>query len=204
MVRLLEIGGGIHPGPRFDDVDEHLSIDLDPDAVDQATRFHPEIDSLVGDAEVLADFEDSSVDIVLARNVLGDPLLGFIDRDTRIRAGEDLTRKGSLGEAYRIVKGNKLRILASVARVLTDGGRLIIVEQMTPEITEDFLRAHEQEITTGLQIERTELDSVAPENYVYAHNRISQAVVWIGRNSKEAYDFKDLPTSATNSTSRLL
>lgn len=184
MVRLLEIGGGIHPGPRFDGVDEHISIELDPDAVEQATRFHPEIDSRLGDAEVLTDFDDSSVDIVLARNVLGDPLLGFIDTATRIRAGEDLLRKRSTGEAYRIVKENKLRILASAARVLTDGGKLIIVEQITPEITEDFFREHTQEITARLEIQKADFDSVAPANYVYAHGRISKTAVWAGQNSK--------------------
>lgn len=183
MAILLEIGGGKHPGPRFEDVDQHISVDIDTTAVENASRLHPDITSQFGDAEQLTDFSDSSVDTVLARNVFGDPLLGFSGQSRHL-AAEDLARKREQGEAYRIVKENKLRILASAARVLIDGGRLIIVEQLTPEIAEAFLGHHAKEIPTGLQIEQADFDSVAPKNYVYSHTMTTSPVVYLGRNSK--------------------
>jgi hypothetical protein len=131
----------------------HFAVDVDRQTV--AAQTGPR---LVADAVALP-VADGTVDLVVARNVFGDVGLGHSfeevtgsDPDRYAAHVRDLLRRGAFDEARQIrarislmvraAEETKVQILADSARALVEGGRLLVIETMTPRFAVEFFRRH--------------------------------------------------------------
>ena len=84
MYTVVEIGCGEFPTPRFDGADRHIALDIDAEAIDSALKFGDgHVIPVIGDASQIG-LRDSCADIVVARNVFGDPALGMSERNNKM------------------------------------------------------------------------------------------------------------------------
>lgn len=180
MNTLVEIGGGDNPGPRFGSVQRHISVDTDFRALSSAALRVPDVISQYGDATSLSDFPDGSVDIVLARNVFGDGLLGIPPDQKTIVIRDMLNDIKLASRVHENANYIKLMMLGAACRVLVDGGRLIVVERYSPDVARRFFQDETTRTTGGLGIEKARLSDVAPANYVAAQASLSEPAVWLG------------------------
>jgi hypothetical protein len=171
-MRIVEIGCGDSAGPFFPGADEYFAVDISPLRVENAVLQEPRMTPMVADAVSMPDLADKSVDILLARNVFGDPFLGL----ERSRALELSFREGVDFKnviARREVAQRKLAIIAEASRLLIDGGGLIIVEQYTPQVANSFvstLHAEAPPIKSRLgTFEGVDLSSITPDAYAKKH-----------------------------------
>lgn len=179
-MRIVEIGCGDAPGPIFPDVDEYFAVDVAPVRVENAIKQEPCMIPMLADAVDMPELADRSVDVLLARNVFGDPFLG-LDRgralELSFQEGVDFNNNTARKEVIQ----RKLAIVAEASRLLVEGGGLIIVEQYTPQIANDFVSAMNNE---GLGAEnrlktfnKVDLSTITPDSYSKKH---LGAEAWIG------------------------
>ncbi|HEY4964683.1 MAG TPA: hypothetical protein VIH90_08405 [Candidatus Saccharimonadales bacterium] len=144
---VVEIGSGKSPGPFFDGADPHFIVDRDRDALTESAERHPEFTPMFGSDATRLDLPDSSVDIVLARNVFGDPALGIDKRTLGMVYGlqtlmvDDYDTSGLAelnGGLDSTQYSYKQRIAREASRVLIGGGKFIVIEQYTPPVAEAF------------------------------------------------------------------
>lgn len=189
-MRVVEVGCGDYPGPFFDGADVHYIVDTDRTALERAATRHPEFTALTGSDARNLDLPTSSVDIVLARNVFGDPELGSSAEDSGMHFGMALTIIATQGlEAYQAVKqdldamhyNRKIDIIQEAARILVSNGRLIAVEQLTPWVAQKFFNQLATDTESGLEFVFTEssVTDAIPPQYAATHSTAG-ARTWIG------------------------
>lgn len=167
-MRIVEIGCGPEAGPFFDGATEHIITDISAAAVTYAAEMEPRFTPLVADAADLSSLPDNSTDVVLARNVFGDPILGYdIDEyQSRSHSGHNMAE---------VVELKKLAIMREAARILLTQGRLLIIEQFTPSEAKRFITKVSQSelpLPNGLTIPSpVTLRAVTPERYARHHGR---------------------------------
>jgi len=132
MSVVVEIGCGKTAGPYIEGASHHYIVDTDEEAVKRAGERDPRFTQIVGTAACL-ELPDDSVDTILARNVFGDPTLGV----GAARAMEILSVSPTLLD--ELVNRQKTMILEEAARLLVFGGKIIVVEQSTPEVATEFI-----------------------------------------------------------------
>lgn len=150
---FLEIGVGRYPLVRWQSFLEHLKenpkihyigidieesfLKLDKLEIEGGFISLPELKKRiflsVASGENLP-LKDESVQEVFLGNVLGDPQFGY-----------KLERK-LLGIPFSEVERIKIKMLWEIWRVLKPAGRLIILENATPEVADEFLENHREEI----------------------------------------------------------
>ncbi|HWT40411.1 MAG TPA: class I SAM-dependent methyltransferase [Dongiaceae bacterium] len=178
-MRVVEIGCGDNAGPFFKNATEHFAVDISPLRVQNAVDNEPRFTPMVADATNLDGIDDSSVHVLLARNVFGDPFLG-LERGLALdlsftQREDDESRKAKLDVVRR-----KLAVVAEAARILTTGGQLLVVEQYTPEYAEEFI----DQVNDGTLLrpaslapfEQVELSDVTPKDYSRRH---FNATTWV-------------------------
>ena len=171
-MKIVEIGCGGSPGPFFPNASEYFAVDVSPLRVENAVKQDPRMTPMVADAASMPELEDQSINVLLARNVLGDPFLG-LERgralDLSFREGIHFGDK----EARREVTQRKLAIVAEASRLLVQGGKFVVVEQYTPHIAEAFIRDRDvSNADDGERISRfnkTSLANVTPGVYSTKH-----------------------------------
>lgn len=171
-MRIVEIGCGDSAGPFFPNADEYFAVDTSPLRVENAVQEEPRMTPMVADAANMPGIKDMSVDVLLARNVFGDPFLGL----ERGRALELSFREGIDFEdviARREVIQRKLAILAEASRILVEGGELIIVEQYTPQVASNFVGDIETTSATAKSrlknFDEVDLSTITPISYAKKH-----------------------------------
>ena len=147
MYTVVEIGCGEFPTPRFDGADRHIALDIDAEAIDSALKFGDgHVIPVIGDASQIG-LRDSCADIVVARNVFGDPALGMSERNNKMFQSLSLVmiQQGEFDKLHKLqddvdvrVNALKTSVMKEVFRVLAVGGKLIAIEQYTPEVARDY------------------------------------------------------------------
>lgn len=193
-MRVLEIGCGAVPGPRFADATSYIAVDADPEMVAMATQVCPEMEVEVGDATQLA-YADNSFDVVLARNVLGDPYLGV--RRTLLSAYIQVLSSSSREDIELVnamnssVANRKLATVKEAMRILVPAGIFLVVEDLTPFVANRFFDAHSDilvEDRIALSPAHDIANSALPADYIsvmkkiYAHEE-NRGVVWALQSS---------------------
>lgn len=186
-MRVVEIGCGAEAGPRFEGATEHVIVDKDPLAVGTAYMGDIRLTPVIADARDLK-IEDASIDTVLARNVFGDSSL-FLSNDEKnelkdellgLHADEQYTEVAKkLMHIEAISVGMKVEIMRETARILVAGGRLVVVEQLSPPVARRFFEVGIgfSEVDGGLDLSEAfdveqgvPLREVTPPNYAAAHD----------------------------------
>ncbi len=187
MSLVAEIGCGNSPGPFFEEADTHFAIENGSRAL-QSLRLGENAFTVVeADARDLK-FPDNSIDIVLARNVFGDPMLGMTELEKTMHSGlrweaimtDDFSEFRAVDKAVQgFINDGKLAILGEAARILIKGGKLLIIEQYTPPIADIFLARARQEgvLPDGLVIQKADLADIASPSYTKRH---LPAEAWLG------------------------
>ena len=85
-------------------------------------------------------FPDDVFDIILARNVIGEPALGQSSGYLDTFSNRDFESALNL----------KLRILGEAARTLVPAGKIIVAESYTPEVAEEFFETHTTNLPSGI------------------------------------------------------
>ena len=152
LVRVVEIGCGQSPGPRFDGADEYYAVDIDAERLKEVGQ-QAGITRIKASAANLP-FEDASIDAMLARNVFGDPGLGL----TFAEKSESLEADHLRAEAL------KTDILREAARVLISNGKLVVVEEYSPSVAGRYFSGLDP-ADTGLSVRRADLKDVVPADY---------------------------------------
>lgn len=193
MSNTVEIGCGAWPGPRFDQTGNFFLVEPDERALANAARFNPDMIPMPDARGEKLPFANKSISLVLARDVFGDPHLGastnsgaplWLDQAAMLRRGEVEAFQESSANAVKEADELKLAILRETARVLEEQGRLIVVESRTPQIAARFFDGPFAEVSNeiGLQVQRTQLQEVAPSHYVEHHTGASFRIpdAWLG------------------------
>lgn len=192
---VVEIGCGPNAGPFIDGATEHFIVDQDEDAVRTAMRFDDRFTPLVGCDAGDLPFENQSIDIVLARNVFGDELLG-LSKNTKAMAillplalmadgnmvgFQEITTRTSAYSAYE----RKIRLLTEASRILTSQGSMFIVEQYTPSVAEEFFTRLEQDPDqqTDLVFSRQNGDTRLPSSYTEKRLRSPYDTLFVGKKT---------------------
>ncbi len=185
MKHVLEIGSGYMPGPCFQGVRTYTALDIDKADVAHAARHHKNIAHIIGDARRLP-VASKTIDIVIARNVFGDPTWGVSDRGMGYvsllgAANAANTEPGAaLTLLDRHIARNKDQAIAEAARVLKTMGRLIIIEQITPEVAIEYLEqpGAADLLATNFAVEESSLADALPAHYAnrFKHAWESEAV----------------------------
>jgi ubiquinone/menaquinone biosynthesis C-methylase UbiE len=196
MLRVLEIGCGDSPGPFFEGASKHFIADVNSQAVLEAVRREPCFTPLPrGDARQLP-LPDSSLDIVLARNIFGDPALGLdlANRENFIREEVDIAQKlGITAQKFyrKIVDGffydKKSLIMHEIGRVLVPEGRLLAVEQKTPHVARDFFAnfAIDSTLECSFRVKETsDLSLYTPLTYAVAHQSDERTTMWVATKNR--------------------
>lgn len=145
-MRVVEIGCGKQPGPFFEGAAEHFLVDPDANALALASMADIHFSPIVGSATDL-EFEDESVDTVLARNVFGDPSL-ILDRNEKtinlalLAVLSDEEKYEEIIEHMEMIEDEtgllKVKIMQEAGRILLPSGKLVVVEQLTPKVARKF------------------------------------------------------------------
>ena len=85
-------------------------------------------------------FPEGVFDIILARNVIGEPALGQSSGYLDTFSNRDFESALNL----------KLRILGEAARTLVPAGKIIVAESYTPEVAEEFFETHTTNLPSGI------------------------------------------------------
>ena len=85
-------------------------------------------------------FPEGVFDIILARNVIGEPALGQSSGYLDTFSNRDFESALKL----------KLRILGEAARTLVPAGKIIVAESYTPEVAEEFFETHTTNLPSGI------------------------------------------------------
>ena len=186
-MRVLEIGCGASPGPFIEGATEHIVLDKDPQELVKAAAVvrREKLTQRLGDAACLED-PDDSFDLVLARNVLGDPSLGM-SRSTAemsdvlkmqcLRDGDMSAYREIVDEVHGAVNRLKDDIVTEAVRVLRPGGTFAVVEEYTPQVALNYITdaVSEERIR---RLDRAEPEMVLPTNYFNHHRRYGRLDVW--------------------------
>lgn len=179
-MRVLEIGAGEFPGPIFDNSDIHIALDIEHFTDDKFKRITADATSM--------PMQSRTIDIVLARNVFGDPFLGVPEErrgsyHNRLFANkfESHTELNSIVDDIFEANIRKTLIINEIARVLRTNGKLIIIEQYTPDVASEFIDSNNCSLFDDLVLNSASLESVTPANYHEFHNRIWKPKAWVGR-----------------------
>ncbi len=190
---VVEIGCGPNAGPFIDGATEHFIVDKDEDAVHSAMRFDRRFTPMAGCDAGDLPFEEESLDIVLARNVFGDELLGLsknakamaillplaLMADGNMAGFQEVTSETDLYSAYE----RKVRLLVEASRILTAQGSIFIVEQYTPSVAEEFFTRFEQDPDqqTDLIFSRQVESVMLPPSYTEKRLRSPGDTLFVGR-----------------------
>ncbi|HEX5797327.1 MAG TPA: class I SAM-dependent methyltransferase [Candidatus Saccharimonadales bacterium] len=185
-MKVVEIGCGPEAGPRFDGADEHYIVDTDEVALGSAYFRDIRLTPMIASATDL-DFEDGSVDTVLARNVFGDNAL-TISNPQKEELAVDLLALDREGRHWEIISELthleskafylKLDIMREAARILVGGGQLVAVERLSPKVAGRFFDFAAEfsrldgrlDLDTVFDIEQgLPLEDVTPPNYAETH-----------------------------------
>jgi hypothetical protein len=181
-MKVLEVGCGDEAGPFFDGAEERIILDLIEEAVAISANRDPRFTPMIGDATNLDEFANESMDVVLARNVFGSPLLG-IEHKRMIRIMQSGWKSAEYKTVESEVDTRKIRIMHAAGRVLNAKGKLVIVEQLTPEVAREFFGRLETTQDTILDTlsfpQLVDISSVTPLNYVRKHQRHGGRNVWV-------------------------
>ena len=172
LMRVLEIGCGDEAGPCFDGASEHIASDIDETAVANSMRRDPRFTPLIADATDLHALANKSIDVVLARNVFGSPLLGF-DHQRMLQIIHSRLAWPDYKAIFPEVETRKLAIMQEAARLLASAGKLIIVEELTPRVAVGFfkrLQNNNRDQRLNLSMSRlVHISSITPTNYAQRH-----------------------------------
>lgn len=182
MNRVIEIGcgGAWDAGPFFEGADVHYLIESNKSLLSEATEYDPSLTALPEDNAMQIGFPDNSIDIILARNVFGDPLLGIGQNQRNMISGLGIAyeAEGKFSDLRTINTGikdaiyiRKKLIVQEASRVLITGGSFIIYEQYTPGFARQFFDELYNDFD-GRQTVRfleTQLSLVVPLNYAARH-----------------------------------
>lgn len=188
MKTVLEIGCGALAGPKFDDADIHYGLDNNQKQLDHTPNYSVSRGLIFqqGDASSLTDFADSTIDVVLARNLFGVPLLGLNEserqqvRTSERYPGQFITMDKECNKLLSSVDEKKKSFLEAADRVLKSDGQLVVVEQYTPIVAERFFVSQAMRFGS-LAITRARLEDVTPENYSSFHLKMDPYTqAWLG------------------------
>ena len=174
---VVEIGCREQPGPFFEGADRHYIVDPDAENLAKGALTDVAFTAVVADASNLDFLADASVNTFLARNVFGDPALFTDSTKRREMQAEviELLEASKVAEAYERTTAAEIEcaplksaILSEAGRVLVVGGRLIVVEQYSPNVARRFFKsiAGDPALTGGLDIKSASLPAIAPASYV--------------------------------------
>lgn len=165
-MKIVEIGCGDKPGPLLKQATEYYAVDPSEDCMRRVAENNPGFIPMIADAANLDMLKSGDIDIVLARNVFGDPFLGG-DRETalNIQFGEVSAEQR---ESMRMqVIRKKLAIASEAARILNEEGRLVVIDSYTPEHTKDFIDTTKElwrsSVSKLSSLERVDLQIAVPE-----------------------------------------
>ena len=133
---VVEIGCGTNPGPYWEGNENHFIVDRSNFALALGADKDPRLDPLYFEDALSLPMLDESVDLVLARNVFGDFNLG--------------------GE--RNQHQYKLQIVLEASRVLMTGGKLLVIEDLTPAVSERFFSKLSKDPNSSVKLEFEEVD----------------------------------------------
>jgi hypothetical protein len=171
-MKVLEIGCGDEAGPYFDGADEYIVSDIDETAVVSSTCQDSRFTPMIADATDINMLSDKSMDIVLARNVFGSPLLGC-DHLQMLQIMRSRQAWPDYKTIFPEVEERKLAIMQEAARLLTSVGKLIVVEQLTPKVAAGFFERLEDKYKgRHIKLSAPELagiSSITPPNYARRH-----------------------------------
>lgn len=193
-MRVLEISSGAEPGPRFADATSYTAVITDPESAAFAAQAYPDIQVEAGRADMLA-YADDSFDIVVARNVLGDPYLGVprnqVASYLNVLTSQKRPNKTLIRSMNTAVAHTKLETVKEAMRTLVPGGFCVVVEDLMPVVTVDFFRQHEHTLATqGIITSRMHniAESVLPEDYKGALQKkyradMRRGIAWLLQSS---------------------
>ncbi|HET7320615.1 MAG TPA: class I SAM-dependent methyltransferase [Candidatus Saccharimonadales bacterium] len=178
-MKIVEIGCGERAGPHFGDDYEHFAVDTNAHALNTSLLREPALTAINADARHMPQFEDASINVILARNVFGDPYLG-VDWQTVRNIFLTSTKCPEYDAAVEQSDNTKIALLREAGRLLIAGGKLVIVEQLTPEHAESFFARLEVK-TDGYPNRLTQLvhgniANLTPAKYANAHRHARK--VW--------------------------
>ena len=203
---VVEIGCGTAPGPFFEGAAEHYAVDKKGPNVLEAYLTHPEMTPMIADATDM-EFDDESVDVVLARDVFGDVGLGLSkeERYAQVLEMKMMAEDGRPDDAYAAMFAieeqsalKKVDILREVGRILTVGGRLIVVEQESADVAERFFASTRQrenfDLLAMFDVEHNvPLEDVTPPNYAQVHGNYPNLQTWVATKKPRYPDDPILP-----------
>lgn len=188
---VVEIGCGSDAGPFYEGADQHFIVDNDREALAKAARRDERFTPLVGGDASRLELEDASVDVILARNVFGDPFLGFSESTRSMAAhlplallsdGNEVAAAEVMDATTAKVYRLKKDIVQEAARLLVTGGSLLAVEQYTPYIANKFFTdlIWDRDHTTELSFCRDAISAITPPSYAAKHSGSSTDTVFVG------------------------
>lgn len=180
MNTVVEIGCGNKPGPRFPEAKNYYALDPDLQALKQ-------VDPAAGFVTVAVSatdlpFYSRSVDTIIARNVFGDPLLCSPDQRRRkddmrffLQAGKFEEYLDIDNELRHKAVGVKSAIIHEAGRTLIKSSNLVVVENLTPWVTEEYLNGPGKMAAeeAGLAIHPVDLTEVLPAKYAQHYKDVA-------------------------------
>lgn len=193
MSKVLEIGCGSAPVEPRRFMGDAFRIASDIDIGELKTIDEASVPLLIADARLRLPFPNTSIDHVVAKDVFGDPNLGFtmeefvgfsadsheewvekaaqrFRHDTLYEAIEDSVRLRLLSEE---VEWRKVEIMTEVGRVLLSGGSLVIIETRTPDVAREFM--HAVSLKVGNKKDRERIVRETPSSKLFTVNEVSSA-----------------------------